>query len=146
MDHIDSKILELLKVNARATVSQISLAVNLSVPAVSERVKKLEKSHVIEGYIAKISRNALGYKLLAMVQVNIDQSAHIAEFRESILGFPEIIECHHVAGEYDYLLKVLVQDTAALEVFLSEKLKTVVGVQKSNTLIVLSTLKESMNR
>jgi len=66
--------------------------------------------------------------------------------REAIIQFPEVIESHHLAGAYDYMLKVLMEDTGKLEIFLSEKLKFIQGVQKSNTLIILSTLKEISNR
>lgn len=146
MDIIDAKILEALKQNGRATASEISKKVNLSVPAVSERIRKLEESTVIEQYTVKINREKMGYKLLAIIFVNIDHTANIQHFRDAIIPFSEVMECHHMAGEYDYMLKVLIEDTAQLEIFLSEKLKSIPGVQTSNTLIVLSTLKEMINR
>ena len=146
MDIIDAKILEALKHNGRSTASEISKKVNLSIPAVSERIKKLEEANVIEQYTVKINREKMGYKLLAIIFVNIDHAANIQQFREAIIQFPEVIECHHLAGVYDYMLKVLIEDTGKLEIFLSEKLKSIQGVQKSNTLIVLSTLKEISNR
>jgi len=145
MDVIDGKILEALKQNGRSTASDISKQVNLSVPAVSERIRKLEEANIIEQYTIKINREKMGYKLLAIMFVNIDNAANIQHFRNAIIQFPEVIECHHMAGEYDYMLKVLIEDTSKIEFFLSH-LKTVQGVQKSNTLIVLSTLKEIMNR
>lgn len=146
MDIIDGKILEALKQNGRSTASDISKQVNLSVPAVSERIRKLEEANIIEQYTIKINREKMGFKLLAVIFVNIDHAANIQHFRDAIIQFPEVIECHHMAGEYDYMLKVLIEDTSKLEFFLNEQLKTILGVQKSNTLIVLSTLKEIMNR
>lgn len=146
MDIIDAKILEVLKQNGRSTASDISKKVNLSIPAVSERIRKLEEANVIEQYTVKINREKMGYKLLAIIFVNIDHTANIRQFREAIIQFSEVMECHHMAGEYDYMLKVLVEDTAQLEFFLSEKLKSIRGVQTSNTLIVLSTLTEKLNR
>ena len=146
MDIIDAKILEALKYNGRSTASDISKQVNLSIPAVSERIKRLEEAHVIEQYTVKINREKMGYKLLAIIFVNIDHATNIQHFREAIIQVPEVIECHHLAGEYDYMLKVLIEDTGKLEIFLSDKLKSIQGVQKSNTLIVLSTLKEVLNR
>lgn len=146
MDIIDAKILEVLKQNGRSTASDISKKVNLSIPAVSERIRKLEEANIIEQYTVKINREKMGYKLLAIIFVNIDHTANIQQFRESIVQFSEVMECHHMVGEYDYMLKVLVEDTAQLEDFLSEKLKSIRGVQTSNTLIVLSTLKEKLNR
>lgn len=146
MDLIDAKILEALNKNGRSTASEISKKVNLSVPAVSERIRKLEESHIIEQYTVKINRKKMGYKLLAIIFVNIDHAMNIQSFRKAIIHFSEVIECHHMAGEYDYMLKVLVEDTDKLESFLSEQLKSIKGVQKSNTLIVLSTLKEVLGR
>lgn len=146
MDMTDAKILECLKGNGRATASEISKRVNLSIPAVSERIRKLEDSGIIEQYAVKLNRDKLGYRLLAVIFVNIDDTVNVSAFREKIIKFPQVIECHHMAGEYDYMLKVLLTDTAELEDFLSGKLKSIRGVQKSNTLIVLSTLKETSNR
>jgi Lrp/AsnC family leucine-responsive transcriptional regulator len=146
MDIIDAKILDFMKKNGRATASEISKKVNLSIPAVSERIRKLEESNIIEQYTIKVNREKMGYKLLAIIFVNIDETANIQNFRETVVQFSEVIECHHMAGEYDYMLKVLMNDTGELEDFLSNKMKSIKGVRKSNTLIVLSTLKETANR
>ena len=146
MDMIDAKILEVLKKNGRATASEISKKVNLSIPAVSERIRKMEDAKIIEQYTVKINREKMGFKLLAIIFLNIDHAANIKSFREAIIPFTEVIECHHMAGEYDYMLKVLVEDTGELEILLNDKLKSIQGVRTSNTLIVLSTLKENSNR
>lgn len=146
MDIIDFKILECLKKNARTTASEISDKVFLSIPAVSERIKKLEKNQIIEQYTIKINRNKIGYKLLAIIFINIDHSKYILDARKNIIEFEEVIECLHMAGGYDYMLKVLVKDTEELENFLSNKLKKIKGIEKSNTMIALSTLKENSNR
>ena len=145
MDSINLKILKELKANGRATVSDISKAVNLSMPAVAERIKKLEQNNVIEKHTIKINRSLLGHKLLAFILVNIDKTENIAAFRKEIVSMPNILECHHVAGEYDYLIKVLVEDTQKLELFLTKILKKIKGVSSSNTIICLSTLKEELN-
>ncbi len=146
MDQTDLNILNVMKQNSRASVSEISKRVNLSIPAVSERIRKLEEANVIEQYTIKINRKKMGYNLLALIFVCIDQTAHIDNFRTKIIEFPEVMECHHMAGEYDYLLKVLVKDSSELEYFLSKQLKSIQGVSKSNSMIILSTLKESDNR
>lgn len=145
MDMVDKRILELLGANGRTSASDIGKAVNLSLPAVSERIRKLEDGGAIERYAAKLNRAKLGYKLLAFVFVNLEKPSHIEPFREKIVHAREVLECHHVAGEYDYLLKVLVADTQALDDFLSHTLKTIAGVSKSNTVIALTTLKEEIN-
>ncbi len=146
LDEIDLNILKVLNENSRATVSDISKQVGLSIPAVSERLRKLDETNVIEKFDLKINRRKMNFRLLAVVFVNIDHSEHIDAFREKIINFPEVLECHHMAGEYDYMLKVLLEDTEELESFISNKLKAIEGVQKSNTLISLSTLKETRNR
>jgi Lrp/AsnC family leucine-responsive transcriptional regulator len=146
MDATDERILEALKQNGRATASQIGRLVNLSVPAAAERIRRLAKSGIIEGYTVRLNRALLGYRLLAMVFVGIAATQDIESFRKSAVQCAEILECHHTAGEYDYLLKVLVEDTDALERFLSKKLKAMPGVVRTNTVVVLSTIKQTLNR
>lgn len=146
IDEIDSGILNCLEKNSRVTASDISKKVSLSIPAVSERIKKMEERGIIEKYTLKIRREAFGLKLLAMTFVNVTGMDNISTFREEIVKYPEVIECLHMAGEYDYLLKILVKDTEEFENFLMNKLKKIRGVDRTNTLIVLSTLKEEINR
>jgi len=145
MDEIDHWILAALKENGRATASEISRRVALSVPAVAERIRKLEQSGIIEAYTVKVNRRAAGYHLMAFVFVNIDASEHIEPFRTRIVQEPCVLECHHIAGPNDYLLKVIVHDTDELEDFLSKVLKKIKGVVNSNTVIRLSTPKEEIN-
>lgn len=145
MDAIDLSILEALKENSRMTASEISKRVSLSIPAVTDRIRKMEEAEIIEAYTVKINRAKTNCKLLSFIFVNIDRTEHIEEFRQSIVQCSSVLECHHVAGEYDYLLKVLVEDTLALEHFLSNTLKNIKGVLKSNTIISLTSLKENIN-
>lgn len=145
MDTIDLAIISILKDNGRATASEVSKRVNLSIPAVAERIRKMEDSGLIEKYIIKVNREKMNYKLLAFIFVSIDKTENIEEFRKSIVQYSSVLECHHIAGEYDYLLKVLMEDTKTLEFFLSNTLKKIKGVFKSNTIINLSTLKENIN-
>lgn len=146
MDNIDLKILELLKENSRMTATAISKSINLSVPAVTERIKQLEETDIISGYTLKINHKAVGYGLQTFIFISIESPQYIEGFKKEILQFSEILECHHIAGEYDYLLKVLVKDTDDLEVFITHKLKTIKGVHKSNTLFSLSSIKNTFSR
>lgn len=130
MDLIDEKILDALKTNGKATACDISKKVNLSIPAVAERIRKLDKAGIIEQYTIKVNRKKAGYGLLAIVFVNIESTENIDDFRKAVVRFREVIECYHVAGEYDYMLKVLMNDTEELESFLSKKLKHIKGVQQ----------------
>lgn len=145
MDEIDIKILNQLKINSRATASEISRQINLSIPAVAERIRKMEVSGTIEKFTIKINRNQQGYHLLAFITVTIDKTENIQHFREEICQCSNVLECHHLAGPADYLLKVLVRNTLELEDFLMNKLKKIDGIISSTTLISLSSLKEEIN-
>jgi Lrp/AsnC family leucine-responsive transcriptional regulator len=117
---------------------------SLSPPAAAERVRKLEESGVIRSYAALVNAESLGYPLTAFVQVTLERPQHRRAFLQRIAGVKEIVECHHVTGDFDYLLKVRSRGTQDLDRILSEKLKAVVGVARTVTTIVLSTAKESV--
>jgi Lrp/AsnC family leucine-responsive transcriptional regulator len=145
VDKIDLNIIEVLKENSRSTTSEISKRVNLSIPAVAERIRKMEEAGIIEKYTIKLNRDKINLKLLAFVFVNIDKTENVENFRKAIVECSCVLECHHVAGEYDYMLKVVLEDTKSLEYFVSDTLKKIKGVVKSNTIIALSSLKENIN-
>lgn len=145
MDHIDEKILVVLKKNGKASATEISKIVGLSIPAVSERIRKMEHNGIIEGYGAKISRRKTGYNVTAFIMVNLERSGEDDEFRQNVVGFQEVLECHHVVGAFDYLLKVLVKTPDDLEHFLMDKLNEIPTVASSQTFMCLSTLKEEWN-
>lgn len=145
MDHIDEKILVILKKNGKASATEISKIVGLSIPAVSERIRKMEHNGIIEGYGAKISRRKTGYNVTAFIMVNLERSGEDDEFRQNVVGFQEVLECHHVVGAFDYLLKVLVKTPDDLEHFLMDKLNEIATVASSQTFMCLSTLKEEWN-
>lgn len=145
MDSTDIKILDELKNNSRAQISDISKKVCLSIPAVSERIRKLEDGDIIQKYTIKINREKINCNLLAFIFVNIGKTEYIDNFRTSIVKFNSVLECHHLAGEYDYFLKVVVKDTKDLEYFITNKLKKINGVERTNTIIVLSSIKEEIN-
>ncbi|MDR7314466.1 Lrp/AsnC family transcriptional regulator [Brevibacillus nitrificans] len=144
MDHMDQEILQLLKNNGRMTSSEISRQVHLSVPAVSERIRKLEESAVIDRFTVKLNREQIGQQLLAFIMVQLEKPEHVEEFRKVILQSDSVLECHHMAGAYDYMLKVALPGTKDLERLISETIKQVPGVVKTNTMIVLSSMKEEM--
>ena len=106
MDHYDNKILQLLAGNARTTGADIARKVNLSLPAVTERLRKLDRSGYIDKYTIQMNRQKLDMQLLAFIQVWIDHSK-AGNVTENIIALNEVLECHHIAGDYDLLLKVL---------------------------------------
>lgn len=145
MDTIDYAIINVLKENGRASASEISKKVSLSIPAVTERIRKLEQAEVIQQYTIKLNRSKTEKRLLAFIFVNIDKTENVDIFRDAIVQHNCVLECHHVAGIYDYLLKVVIEDTQALEYFLTKTLKKIKGVSTTNTIISLITLKEELN-
>ena len=145
MDHIDEKILTILKKNGKASATEISKIVGLSIPAVSERIRKMEHNGIIEGYGAKISRRKTGYNVPAFIMVHLDRAGDVEEFRQKVVEFHQVLECHHVVGAFDYLLKVLVKTPDDLEHFLMEELNEIPTVASSQTFMCLSTLKEEWN-
>ena len=145
MDHIDEKILTILKKNGKASATEISKIVGLSIPAVSERIRKMEHNGIIEGYGAKISRRKPGYNVTAFIMVNLERSGDVEEFRQKVVEINQVLECHHVVGAFDYLLKVLFKTPDDLEHFLMEELNEIPTVASSQTFMCLSTLKEEWN-
>jgi Lrp/AsnC family transcriptional regulator, leucine-responsive regulatory protein len=145
MDAIDTAILRELRENGRASASEIGRKVSLSVPAVTERIRKLESAGIIRQYTVRISREKTGKALTAFILVCVGGTQHAQTFRDAVVRQPCVLECHHVAGAYDYLLKVAAEDTQALEIFITKTLKTFPGVTGTNTIISLLTLKEEIN-
>lgn len=145
MDAMDEAILKELKQNARASASEIGRRVKLSTPAVAERIRKMEASGLIERYTVKLNRARTGKPLLAFILVGLGGTEPIHGFREAVTRQPCVLECHHVAGAHDYLLKVAAEDMQGLETFISKTLKTIPGVASTNTMISLLTLKEETN-
>ena len=142
MDIIDIKILKLLQKNARITASEISGFVNLSLPACSERLKKLESSGVIKQYTAIIDHKLLNKSLTAFMFISLERPRFIEQFLEAVVIENDILECHYLAGDFDYLLKIITEDTDSLEKLLN-RIKSVQGVRKTRTVVVLSTVKNN---
>jgi Transcriptional regulators len=140
MDNTDIKILKLLQKNARITASEIGSEINLSVPAVSERLKKLESSGIIKQYTAIIDPGHLNKELTAFMFISLERPRFTDKFTEFVNGEAEILECHYLAGDFDYVLKIATESTFTLEKLLN-RIKSVQGVQKTRTIVVLSTTK-----
>lgn len=145
MDAIDLLIIAELKENSRQSASQISKKIHMSVSSVSERIKKLEASGVIEKYTIKINRKKNDENLMAFILVNLDRNKKTENFKKLISAHPAVLECHHIAGSSDFILQIVLKDTDALDDFLGNSLGSITGVVSSNTIIVLKTLKEELN-
>lgn len=142
MDAIDHRIVQRLQVDGRATQLELAREVGLSQPAVAERVRKLEESGVLRGYTAKVDAGLLGKDITAFVGVKIEHPKHFEGFARTVLAHEDVLECHRVAGEDSYLLKVKTRNTRALDELLVETLRTIPGVTQTQTTIVLASIKE----
>lgn len=142
LDTIDIKILETLQENARTKRNALAEEVGLSLPSLSDRLKKLEDNGIIEGYFTKLNRKVFGYDLMAFILVVMDSSKNYDKLSEKVLKTPEILECHSILGEGSHILKALVKDTDSLEKLLSQ-IQSWPGVTRTITSFVLSTIKET---
>jgi Lrp/AsnC family leucine-responsive transcriptional regulator len=142
MDELDIKIIKLLQENARITASDISSTVNLSIPAVSERLKKLETAGVIKQYTAIVNPEYFNKTLMAIVFISLDRPRFADEFAEFVTNQDDILECHYLAGDFDYALKVATENTSTLQELL-DHIKSVPGVQKTRTTVILSSAKNN---
>ena len=143
LDETDRTILALLQENGRTPYAELGKAVGLAVSSVNERVKKLHERGVIEGVHATLSAPALRLDLLAFVFVGWNDPATEEVFLKRVANETAILECHHVTGAWNYLLKVRTHTTRDLEAFLNAIVKAVPGVQRTETLIALSSPKET---
>ena len=142
LDPIDRRILALLQDDAKIPQAKVARAVGLTAPSINERIRKLERAGYIRGYVALLDEKKLGQDVTAFVEVFIEQPRFEAGFIEAVSELDEVLECHHITGEFSLLLKVRVADMGAFRKLLIEKLNTVRGVRQTRTLIVLATAKE----
>ena len=142
VDAVDTKIIKILQVNSRTTASDIAESIGMSVPAVSERLRKLENAGIIDKYTVILSNSKLGKEIMAVMLVEVSSSDNESNhaFRNLVSQEPDILECYSVTGEYDYLLKIITSSTASLEQLLS-RIKATAGGAKTSTSIILSTVK-----
>jgi Lrp/AsnC family leucine-responsive transcriptional regulator len=143
MDSIDREILRLIQQDGRLSYGDLGTEVGLSVSAVNERLKKLQAAGVLRGWVALVEPKAVGLDICAFIQVLVDRPANCGPFLAKMAEQPEILECHHVTGDFSYLLKVRARDTSQLESIMSDVIKGVRGVVRTQTLIVLSSPKET---
>ena len=143
MDALDRKALPLLIKEGRITWSDLGHGLGLSAPAAAERVRKLEEHGVIKGYTAILDAEALGYSLTAFVSVTLGDQRKRGSFYAGVKRLDQIVECHHVAGDDDFLLKVRCRGTRDLDRLLVEELKGKMGIARTRITVVLDTMKET---
>ena len=140
MDIIDYNILACLKENSRENATTIGAKINLSTSAVIERIKKMENNGLIERYTTVISQSALGRETTAFISARLEHPRFNEEFIRLVQENPSIAECHYIAGDFDFMFKVITQNGKTLEAVLNY-IKSIDGVSLTRTSVVLTTNK-----
>ena len=143
LDDVDRHILSVLQENCKLPLVKIGERVGLSAPSVAERIDKLEKNGVIRGYTAILDARKLGKDITAFIGVFIDHPKLIGKFEREIDHLEDVQECHHVTGQHTLLLKVKVDNTSGLEELI-RKIRSIEGVSRTETSVVLSTHTEGV--
>lgn len=145
LDQTDFNILKILQENGRVTNLELSKTIDLSPAPTLERVKKLEKQGYIKSYHALVNHLTLGIGIEALIQISLVRQLEnpMHNFAEQISQIDEVVECYQVTGDYDYLLKVMVEDIDALNILISEKLSKIEEIGQFKSFIILSKVKDS---
>lgn len=145
LDSTDFKILKILQENGRITNIQLSMDIGLSPAPTLERVRKLEANGFINSYHAMVNEELLGLKIKTFIQVSINyqKADAIKNFTKQIMKIDEVVECHHISGSADFLLKVIVPDIKSYERLILDKISKILEISHLQTMMILSTTKYS---
>lgn len=145
LDPKDKKLLLLLQNDAKKTTKELASELNLSVTAVFERIKKLEKQNIIEKYVALVSKTELNKNFIVLCHVKLVQhkKEYIAQFENEITQFSEVLECFHVSGDYDYILKICVRDITEYREFMVSKLTNLQHIASTQSSFMIKEVKNS---
>jgi Lrp/AsnC family transcriptional regulator, leucine-responsive regulatory protein len=145
LDRVDRQLLSLLQADGRLTVAELARNVNLTLTPCIERVRRLEREGFIDGYYAHLNPKRLGQSMLAFTEVTLDHATQdvFQRFKEAVQTVEEIVECHMVAGGFDYLIKTRVQDMDEYRRVLGDKIVNVRGVRHTQTYFVLEEVKST---
>jgi DNA-binding Lrp family transcriptional regulator len=143
LDDTDRRLLQLLQEDGRMPVARLAEAVSLTAPPVHERLRRLEEAGVIRGYGVRLDAARLGLRFTVFVSVTLalHREGSVPRFRDAVQGVPEILECHHLTGTADFLLRVVCRDTAHYEDLVLHTLTQLPGVDRLTSSVVLSTFK-----
>ncbi|WP_082215276.1 Lrp/AsnC family transcriptional regulator [Dyadobacter psychrophilus] len=142
-DNTDRKIMELLQADSQLTIKEIASRINLSVTPVHERIRKLEKEGIIDKYVCLLNRRKLGKALVVYCNVTLDKQRKesFEDFNQAIVKMSEVLECSVVSGNFDYMLKVIVEDAEAYNQFYQHKLSALKSVLHISSYFVISEIK-----
>ena len=143
LDDLDLSILRILQENGRLSNVDLASAINLSPPATYTRLKRLEKQGYIRDYVALLDWGKMGYDMICFINISLQmhQPDGVAKFRQRISRLPEVLECHHVTGEFDYLLKIAIKNRDDLDRFVMKQLTPIPGIARIYTSLALNEIK-----
>jgi Lrp/AsnC family leucine-responsive transcriptional regulator len=146
LDQIDKKLLLLLQTDSKKTTKELSLKLNLSVTAVYERVKKLEREGVIDKYVALLNKSKVDKGFVVFCHLKLIQHSQefLTKFESEVIKLSEVLECFHVSGDYDYILKIVVKDMEAYREFLVSKLTTLQHIGSTQSTFMISEVKNTI--
>jgi Lrp/AsnC family leucine-responsive transcriptional regulator len=145
MDVLDRKLLALLQQDTKMTNKELSSKLDLSVTAVYERIKKLEREGVIKNYVAILNRNKIEKGFVVFCHIKLVQHAKdfLTKFEKEVVKLPEVLECFHVSGDYDYILKIFVKDMEAYREFMVTKLTTLDHIGSTHSTFMIGEVKNT---
>ena len=145
LDALDLSILKLLQKSSKLTNKALSTHLSLSVTAVYERIKKLEKTGIIKGYVALLSKEKLDQSFVAFCHVKLIQHTqdNVKQFEKEVIKIDEVLECYHLSGDYDYLLKVHVKDMESYRNFMIEKLTNLNHIGSTHSMFMINEVKHT---
>ncbi|MDQ7917826.1 Lrp/AsnC family transcriptional regulator [Mesonia sp. MT50] len=145
LDSLDHQLLKYLQQDAKKTTKELALLLGLSNTAVYERIKKLERQKIITNYVALIDKEKVEKDFMVLCQVKLSQHVknNIIQFEREVLKLEEVLECYHVSGDYDYILKVLVKNMDAYRKFIIEKLTVISGIGSTQSTFVIKEVKNT---
>jgi len=144
-DIIDKNIIRLLQEDSKQTNKELSNKLNLSVTAVYERIKKLENHGVVSKYVALIDKNKIDKSFVAFCHVKLIQHTqdYVVKFEKEVTNLPEVLECYHISGDYDYLLKVIGKDMEAFREFMVNRLTKINHIGSTHSMFVINEVKHT---
>lgn len=145
LDNIDKEILRLLQEDAKKTTKELSHKIDMSVTAVYERIKRLERNGIIKKYVALIDKVKVERSLQVFCQIKIAQHTkeYVTQFESEVIKLKEVSECYHTTGDYDYILKIHVENMEAYREFMVNKLTTIKHIGSSHSIFMISEVKNS---
>ncbi|WP_417872862.1 Lrp/AsnC family transcriptional regulator [Xanthomarina gelatinilytica] len=144
-DAIDKKLISFLQTDSKQTNKELSNKLNLSVTAVYERIKKLEQQGVISKYVALVKKEKVDKSFVAFCHIKLVQHTqeYVMKFEKEVANLQEVMECYHISGDYDYLLKVIVEDMEAFREFMVNKLTSINHIGSTHSMFVINEVKHT---